>query len=387
MESITLSDMQERIKQALTGALPDSYWVTAEINELKTNSTGHCYLELVEKDETGEALKAKAAATIWASTFRLLKPYFETTTGRALSSGIRVLVKVNVQFHSVYGLCLSITDIDPAYTVGEVELQRRKTIARLKEEGVFEMNRELELPLLPQRIAIVSSEQAAGYGDFINHLHNNDYDFAFRTQLFPSLVQGAGAAQSIIEQLALINEQRKAFDVVVIIRGGGSAADLACFDEYELAAHVAQFPLPVLAGIGHEKDESVVDLVAHAAFKTPTAVANFLIDCFAEQESRLYDAGNTLQCNVQQILQATALHLNSISNRRNMAVRLYFQQAGFRLQSLEKEIHFKNPSTILARGYAVASHRGKSISNANEVRTGDELQITLYKGKLNTQVL
>ncbi len=386
METLSLSDMQQRIKQVLEGALSGSYWITAEINELKTNSAGHCYLELVEKDEAGGTLKAKASATIWAYTFRMLKPYFETTTGRALGAGIRVLVKANVQFHAVYGLSLSITDIDPAYTVGEVELQRRKTIAQLQADGVFDMNRELELPLLPQRVAVISSEQAAGFRDFMNHLHHNEYDFAFHTQLFPSLMQGAGAVQGIIESLSLVNAHRNAFDAVVIIRGGGSVADLACFDDYELAAHVAQFPLPVLTGIGHDKDESVVDMVAHTAFKTPTAVADFLIDCFAGQESRLYDLGNALQQNVRYALQAATNKLVDITNRRNMAMRMCFQQANFRLQLLEKEIHHKNPYTILARGYAVVSHNGQAIRDAAEVKAGDELQVTLYSGRIAAEV-
>jgi exodeoxyribonuclease VII large subunit len=384
--SIRLSDIQQRIKQTLESALTGSYWITAEINELKTNTAGHCYIELIEKDADTNALTAKANAIIWAYSFRLLKPYFETSTGCALAAGIRVLVKAAVQYHPLYGLSLLISDIDPAYTVGELEMLRRKTIARLREDGVFDMNRETLFPLLPQRIAVISSEQAAGYQDFMNHLHHNEYNYAFRTQLFPSLVQGTTAAQSIIANLSLINEQREAFDVVVIIRGGGSAADLACFDEYELAAHVAQFPLPVLTGIGHEKDESVVDLVAHTALKTPTAVADFLIDCVAEQENRLLELEDSMKNIVRQQIQAEQSRLENIVNRQKMAVRLCFQRAHFRLQVLEQAIRYKDPATILARGYAVVSLHGKTLHNADGVHENDRLDITLHKGKIHAVV-
>ncbi len=384
--AVTLLEIQQHIKQALEGALPDSYWVTAEINEIKINSAGHCYLELVERNSEKNVLLAKANATIWAYTFRMLKPYFETATGRPLSAGIRVLVKATVQYHALYGLSLSVTDIDPAYTVGETEMQRRKTIARLQADGVFDMNREVPLPALPQRIAVISSEQAAGYRDFIKHLYHNERQYAFRTQLFPSLVQGSGAVQNIIENLALVYEHKDAFDAVAIIRGGGSAADLACFDEYELALHVAQFPLPILTGIGHEKDESVVDMVAHKALKTPTAVADFLITCFAEEENQLYEWEGTLKDHARQMLQSAKNNLQALVGRQRMAIKLQFQNAGFRLQLLEKEIYHKNPQTILQRGYAIVSHHGKALRNAAQAHRGDELQITLYKGKLNVVV-
>jgi exodeoxyribonuclease VII large subunit len=376
--------MQQRIKQTLEETLSKSYWITAEINELKTNASGHCYLELVEKD--ADTLKARASATIWVYSYRLLKPFFETSAGQPLSAGMRVLVKAAVQYHPLYGLSLSITDIDPAYTVGELEIQRRKTIARLQADGVFDMNRETPFPLLPQRLAVISSEQAAGYRDFMQQLHHNEYGFAFRTQLFPSLVQGAGAAQSIIENLALVNEQSATFDAVVIIRGGGSVADLSCFDDYELALHVAQFPLPVLTGIGHDKDESIVDLVAHWSLKTPTAVADFLIECMAEQEAQLYEWRQALKNIVQQKIQSEKNHLTMMANKQQTAVKLCFQKAHNYLELTARTIRYNNPETILARGYSIVSLNGKAVRNAAEVRENDELKITFHKGSLRAKV-
>jgi exodeoxyribonuclease VII large subunit len=385
-DTISLLDIQQRIKQTLETALPENYWITAEINETKTNSAGHCYLELVEKNAGDNTLLAKASATIWAYTFRMLKPYFETATGRPLGAGMRVLVKASVRYHPLYGLSLSISDIDPAYTVGEVEMQRRQTIARLKEDGVFDMNRELPLPLLPQRLAVISSEQAAGYRDFIKHLSQNEYGYAFRTQLYPSLVQGAGAVDSIIGNLVRISEHQPAYDAVVIIRGGGSAADLACFDEYELAFHVAQFPLPVLTGIGHEKDESIVDRVACHSLKTPTAVADFLVNRLAEAENRLVDGEQRLKQYVHWHLQAAAGQLQALVNRRTTAVKLCFQRTGYQLQMLEKDLYHRNPVNILKRGYAVVSAKGQTLTEASSVAAGDSLQITLYQGKIQATV-
>jgi exodeoxyribonuclease VII large subunit len=382
-ESVTLSEIQQRIKQALEASLPQSYWITAEINELKTNPAGHCYLELVDRD--AGTLKAKASAAIWASSYRLLKPFFETTTGQPLTAGMRILVKAAVQYHPLYGLNLSITDIDPAYTVGELEIQRRKTIARLQADGIFDMNRRLPFPRLPQRLAVISSEQAAGYRDFMQQLHQNEQGYAFYTQLFPSPVQGAGAVQGIIESLARINDRRGAFDAVVIIRGGGSSADLLCFDDYDLSSHVAQFPLPVLTGIGHDKDQSIVDLVAGRSFKTPTAVAGFLVECIAKEHALLQAWEQRLKNTVQQNLQSAKNRLATMTGRQETAVRLRFQKAHDYLDLLSNTIRHKDPQTILARGYAIVSLNGKTLYDAATVNPDDTLNITLSKGSLRAK--
>ncbi|WP_320053848.1 exodeoxyribonuclease VII large subunit [uncultured Acetobacteroides sp.] len=293
MEHYSLFDLQQKIKDSLQSSFPLPIWVVAEIGEIKVNYAGHCYLELIEKDDSDTVkIRAKVSANIWANKFRLLKAYFETSTRIALEQGLKVLVKVDVRFHEVYGLSLNVVDIDPSYTVGEMKLQRNLIIQKLMEEGIVDLNKEVPLPMAPQRIAVISSASAAGYQDFLNHLAANQFGYAFSVELFAAVMQGNEAEASIIAALDCIYSRLNDFDVAVIIRGGGSQTDLVCFDSYAVAANVAQFPIPVLAGIGHDKDESIVDIVAHQSFKTPTAVANFLIDCLAEFEDELVDYAN-----------------------------------------------------------------------------------------------
>jgi exodeoxyribonuclease VII large subunit len=274
-QSLTLSELNMLVKNTLQEGLPNKYTVVAEISEFN-ESRGHAYVELIEKNED-DAVLAKSRATIWASVYRMLKPYFESTTGHFLRAGLKVLVVVTVEFHEVYGLSLNIKDIDPTYTVGDIEKKRQAILQRLEEEGVFDMNKEIDFPLVPQRIAVISSESAAGYGDFIDQLNSNIYDFKFHTKLFQAGMQGEDTERTVIAALETIYEEIDEFDVVVIIRGGGSKSDLAWFDSYQIAVNIAQFPLPILTGIGHERDETVSDTVAYTNLKTPTAVADFLI--------------------------------------------------------------------------------------------------------------
>ncbi len=275
-QKLTLSELNNQIKDALTGAFPSLVWVVAEISELKENRSGHCYLDLIEKE--GNEIIARTRATIWSYTYRMIKPYFETTTGQFFTQGIKILVQVLVEYHPSFGLSLNIKDIDPVYTVGDMALQRKEIINRLQNEGVFDMNRELQLPLVPQKIAVISSATAAGYQDFMNQLENNEFGFRFYTRLFQAVMQGAEAVPSIIRSLEKIYQYEDFFDAVVIIRGGGATADLSSFDNYDLAFHITQFPIPVITGIGHEKDDTIIDLVAHTRLKTPTAVAEFFIN-------------------------------------------------------------------------------------------------------------
>jgi exodeoxyribonuclease VII large subunit len=288
-DKITLFELNQKVKEALSQSFQTKYWVIAEVSEAKENSSGHCYLELIQKDELQNYPKAKARATIWSYTYRMIKPYFETTTGRPISAGIKVLILVEVVFHEVFGYSLNITDIEPNYTIGDIELKRREAIEKLIADGVFDMNKGLPLPMLPKRVAVISSPSAAGLQDFVNQLHANDYGYIIEHTLYTATMQGSSAEESIIAALNKIYEHSHEFDIVVIIRGGGSQADLACFDSYWLATHVAQFPLPIITGIGHEKDISVVDLVAHTKLKTPTAAAEFLLSKFVENESVLQD--------------------------------------------------------------------------------------------------
>ena len=276
-EPITLSELTTRVKEKITSSFPGLVWVIAEISEIRTNRTGHCYLELIEKSPEKDDILAKTRGTIWSFTYRMIKPYFEDATGQQLKAGMKVLFKASVEFHEIYGFSLNIKDIDPNYTLGDIERKKRETIQRLVKEGIIDMNKETYLAPVPQRIAIISSPTAAGYQDFVHQLESNPEGFKIYHKLFPAVVHGDDAPASIVNALDRIFEYEEFFDAVVLIRGGGSSADLMCFDDYDIAANIAQFPLPVLTGIGHERDISVADMVAHTHLKTPTAVAEFII--------------------------------------------------------------------------------------------------------------
>jgi exodeoxyribonuclease VII large subunit len=288
-EKVSLTELQLIIRDSLYLALPDFYWVMAEISELKENSAGHCYLELIEKHPDDKNVRARVKAIIWSKRFMFLKAFFENTTGETLREGLKILVKIKVEYHEVYGLSLIISDIDPAFTIGEMAMKRQLIIKRLEQEGVFTMNKELRFPALPQRIAVISSKNAAGYSDFVNHLKGNSFGYVFYTSLIETSLQGVETEQSVISALDKIALSTHLFDLVVIIRGGGSQSDLSWFDNYNIAYHITQFPLPVITGIGHDKDVSVTDMVANMSLKTPTAVADFLIDSVAGAENYLIE--------------------------------------------------------------------------------------------------
>ncbi len=275
------------MRRVLKDQFAEPLWITAEIASVLENRSGHCYLELVDKCEEEENPVAVAKGTIWAFTYRMLKPYFETTTGRRLEKGMKVLIQAEVVFHELYGFSLNIKDIDPTFTIGDIERTRREIIEQLEQEGIIDMNQNLEMPLLPKNVAVISSPTAAGLGDFLDQLHNNSYGYKFHVKLFPAVMQGEKTTESVIAALDRIYEYEELFDVVVIIRGGGGQADLGSFDSYDMAANVAQFPLPVIAGIGHERDETIVDRVAFVRVKTPTAAAAFLIERFQDFEARI----------------------------------------------------------------------------------------------------
>jgi exodeoxyribonuclease VII large subunit len=285
--AISLSALCKQIKETLSNNLWESVWVVVEISEIRTNSSGHCYLELIEKDEKSDQIIARIKGNIWSYTFRMLRPYFESATGQQLTSGLKILVNGTVEFHEVFGISINIRDIDPTYTLGDLAQRRNLIIKRLREEGVFEMNHDVTQPTVIQRIAIISSPTAAGYEDFVNQLSVNAYGFVFYHKLFPAIVQGDKAEESIINALEQIFSYEHHFDVVALIRGGGSSTDLLCFDSYHIALNIAQFPLPVLTGIGHERDLSICDMVAFAHLKTPTAVAEYIINYNAAFEQNI----------------------------------------------------------------------------------------------------
>lgn len=304
---LTLQQLMAMVKHTLSQGLPGSYWLQAELSECRENATGHCYLEFVEKNERTGGFAAKARGVIWRGVYGLLKPYFERTTGSRLQAGLKVLVKVSVSFHEQYGLSLVVSDIDPTYTLGDMARRRKEILDRLEREGVIGMNRELPLPRLVQRVAVISSGTAAGYGDFCNQLAHNGGGFAFYTRLFPATMQGERVAQSIIGALNAILLTHLPWDAVVIIRGGGAVSDLGGFESYDLANNCAQFPLPIITGIGHERDDTVIDFVANTRCKTPTAVADFLINRMAGEQESLIALATGLR---QQAL--NALHRQSL---------------------------------------------------------------------------
>lgn len=408
-QHITLSELQRQIKQALEGALPLPVWVVAEVSELKVNYSGHCYLELVEKSEPARGgtpiPRAQARAVIWRSQYAMLSAYFEAETGSRLAVGMKILAKVIVSYHELYGLSLQITDLDASYTLGEVERQKQLTIAQLKADGVWDMNREQELPLLTQRIAVVSSAAAAGYRDFCNELQQGGY--AFRTTLFDAVVQGQAAEESVCKALMQVAERQEEFDVVVIIRGGGSASDLSCFNSYRLCSYVAQFPLPIVTGIGHDKDTSVADMVAHTPLKTPTAVAAWLNERMARMDGWLTDVAVQLSELATKATQGEQLRLERMMGevsrlggtyceraRGRMAmfgeqlkgeVARFIERRAMFLQVAETMVEARAPEKILRLGFAVVRCDGRAVTSA-EGLSGREVEIQLAEGKVKAEV-
>jgi len=409
MESYSLLELNQCIRQQLKNTMPGFYWVVAEINELHVNSAGHCFMELIEKAPQSEQITAKARANIWAYHFRMLAPYFETMTRQRLAAGLKVMLQASVEFHELYGLSLQITDIDPAFTVGDLAMQRQAVIQQLMDDGVFDMNRELELPLVPQRIAVISSETAAGYGDFVDQLHHHPQKYAFHHRLFQAIMQGNEAEDSIIRALDQVFECEDEFDVVVLIRGGGSQSDLNCFNSYRLASCIAQFSLPVITGIGHDRDETVADLVACVPLKTPTAVAEFLIHQAASLDNLLQELTRQLSDTVaytiqkstdrlQQLLQRLQSIMHSYIRIRDReihllqlrlanAVQALLLQKRNQIALLEGKLHLLDPVNLLRRGYSITLADGKIVRNAQMLEKGQHIETILYEGKVESVVI
>ena len=385
--AIGLQALQEQVKRHIEDAFLESVWLKAEISECKQNPSGHCYLTLVEKDSRSNALLAKASAVAWASTWRMLKPYFRAQTGRDLEAGMSVLVRVQVSYSVLYGLSLVIYDIDPSFTVGELELARQRTIARLQEEGMFDMNPQLPLPTLPRRLAVISSATAAGYRDFCRHLEGNEYGFRFSVRLFQAVMQGAEAPASIIAALDAVAAEGDSFDAVLILRGGGGAMDLVCFDDYDLAANVAQFPLPVLTAIGHDHDFHVVDMVAHTHVKTPTALADWLVDRFAAEDWQIDLLQQRLHLAVRAKAEAQRGVLEALRLRIAHAVSRRHDDALHALDLLERRIDAVNPRRALERGFLIALKDGRRTSSASRFTPGDRLSVLFLDGTVEAQVI
>ncbi len=432
-EHVTLLELNRLVREVIESEMPSEYWVEAELSECR-ESRGHCYMELVQKDERSATPVARASAKCWASRWFVVRPYFERTAGQPLRVGMKVLLKVYAQFHEAFGFSWIVTDIDPTFTLGDMARKRQEIIRQLKEEGVFDLQRELRLPLFCQHIAVISSETAAGYGDFCRQLAENSNGFQFHVQLFPAVMQGEGVGQSIIaalDEIFTAAGEDDAFDCVVIIRGGGATADLSGFDTLALAENVANFPIPVITGIGHDRDESILDMVSHTHVKTPTAAAAFLVDHLLQVYNAINDCQERMLRLVQQrmsvqhaqlsVLQETITRLFSVVRVRQEARldALYgrltaavaqttlaekakidaFEQRiplllfrtvadrKHRLELLEEKAKSLDPALLLRRGYSITLKDGHALRDASLLRPGDEIETRLEKGIIKSTVI
>ena len=457
---LSLLELNSLVRELIERQMPDEYWVEAELSECR-ESRGHCYMELIQRDERSNTPVARASAKCWASKWLMIRPYFERTTGQVLRAGMKVLLRVYPQFHEAYGFSWIVTDIDPNYTLGDQARRRMEIIRQLKEEGVFDLQRELQLPLFCLHIAVISSQTAAGYGDFCNQLA--DSPFAFRTQLFPATMQGEGVEQSIINALERIYESEKVkvnnekfaaaipsptgtpegnsslfthhsslhFDCVVIIRGGGATSDMSGFDTLLLAENVANFPLPIITGIGHDRDESILDMVSHQRVKTPTAAAAFLIDhaqkCLdaiddaqtrmtryalqrladhksqisnlksqirglfsivkTRQEARLDALYNRMLTRMQQQTTTARATLNLLESKLPLMAERRLQAEHHRIALIEERLKALDPQLLLSRGYSITTKDGRAVRDPSQLKPGDQIETRLEKGTIKSTVI
>lgn len=366
-EKVSLTELQLIIRDSLYLAFPDYYWVMAEIAELKDNSAGHCYIELIEKHPDEKNVKARVRAIIWSNRYRFLKAFFENSTGETLREGLKVLVKIKVEYHEIYGLSLIISDIDPAFTIGEMVIRRQLIIKKLEQEGVFTMNKDLTFPVIPQRIAVISSKNAAGYTDFVNHLNSNGFGYIFYTALIECSLQGTETEQSVINALDRIALKSDLFDLVAIIRGGGSQSDLSWFDSYNIAYHVTQFPLPVLTGIGHDKDVSVTDMVAYLSLKTPTAVADFIIDTVSTAENEIIKTGSEIIDASRLIIEKNRTRVNSSALSLFPVARIMVGGAKDKLSSRIIELNNRGKELIYKANLIPEKNKSRLLSSVNSL--------------------
>jgi exodeoxyribonuclease VII large subunit len=373
------------VRDAIEMQLPDEYWVEAELSECRERG-GHCYLELIEKDEHTNTPVARASAKCWRQTWQMLQPHFERVTGQPLHAGLKVLLRVYAQFHEAYGFSWIVTDIDPTYTIGDMARKRQEIIRQLKEEGVFDLQRELCIPMFAQRIAVISAAGAAGYGDFIRQLEENDYGFKFEVQLFPAIMQGEQVEQSIIKALNSIYSRIPDFDVVCILRGGGATADLSGFDTLALAENVAQFPLPIITGIGHDRDESILDMVSNTRVKTPTAAAALLIDNLLQVLTRIDSAQQRISTAINQRFATQKARLDSLQTLLPVLAQRFLSNAKHRLELIEIQLQSYDPQLLLRRGYSITLHNGCAVRDPQQLKAGDEIETRVEKGIIKSTV-
>ena len=409
METLSLLELNGRVKSTIQFEMPDAYWVQAEISSISPSGQGHCYLELVQKDATGRSFLAKAKANIWRGTWLKLKPYFEAQTGETLKVGMKVLLQVTVTFHEVYGYSLVVQDIDPTYTMGDMARRRKEILEQLTKDGVIGLNKELEIPDLPNRIAVISSATAAGWGDFRNQLDGNIYGFRFYVKLFPALMQGDDVERSVISALNAVADRRDDFDLVVIIRGGGAVSELSCFDSYNLAFNIANFPLPVIIGIGHERDDTVADVVAHTKVKTPTAAAEFIINRVFDTATRLEDLTRRMGDAVQDRMNSENVRIERLSQklpslfavlkarqeqlletvwiRSVNGVRNLLTAQTHKLEIVDKTLSAADPAVILKRGYSLTRAGGRVVKCASDLKRGDRLTTVFADGSVESEIV
>ena len=415
---LSLRQLNLMVRDAIETSLPDEYWVEAELSECREHS-GHCYMELIEKDELSNTPVARASAKCWRQTWMMVKPYFERVTGQPLRAGMKVLLQVYAQYHEAYGFSWIVSDIDPTYTIGDMARKRQEIIRQLKEEGVFDLQRELSIPTFAKRIAVISAQNAAGYGDFCRQLEDNEYGFRFEVTLFPAIMQGEQVEQSIIAALNQIYKLQNNhvshlspltshFDCVVIIRGGGATADLSGFDTLALAENVAQFPLPIITGIGHDRDESILDMVSHTRVKTPTAAAAYLIDNLRRIWERITEAeafinqyvGERLRYQQQHISQLATLiptlalqrlsdskhRIEMTESRLPVAIERRLTDQKHRIERLSILLQGFDPQLLLARGYSITLHNGKAVHDPMQLKAGDEIETRVEKGTIRSVI-
>ncbi len=445
----SLYELNRRIREAIYLSFPETYLITAEIASIRCDNKGHCYVDLIEKDDT--TIIAQMGARIWASTYKILSDEFQKATGINLSKGLKILLNASLNFHERYGLSLIIHDIDPSYTIGEMARKRKEIIDRLTKEGILDRNKKIPLPLVPQKIAVISSRQAAGYEDFINHLDHNPYGYSFSITFHESSMQGDRAEISLLNALSLCERDKEGIDVIAIVRGGGAKADLDCFDSYDIGKKIALMPLPVIVGIGHERDKTVMDEVSHTSVKTPTAAAGFLIDRLRSFEDTIDTLSQRLLNGAKRIRENNLRSLMTLSkfletttksiliknryridlfsksifntkrflNRQNSTLSTISEK--FRLlaikdiEGLEKNlqnlssslinstkrflskedeilitktnsINHLNPLNVLRRGYSITCHDHKALKSADNILKGDTIKTLLYKGKIESKV-
>ena len=381
----TLRQLNLMVRDAIEMQMPDEYWVEAELSECRERG-GHCYMELIEKEEQTNTPVARASAKCWRQTWQILQPHFERVTGQPLHAGLKVLLRVYAQYHEAYGFSWIVTDIDPTYTIGDMARKRQETIRQLKEEGVFDLQRELRIPLFAKRIAVISAAGAAGYGDFCRQLEDNEYGFKFEVTLFPAIMQGEQVELSVISALNKIYEQSpNTYDVVVIIRGGGATADLSGFDTLALAENVAQFPLPIITGIGHDRDESILDMVSNTRVKTPTAAAALLIDNLRQVLERLNIAQQRISM-AGHIITDARHRIEMLQQRLSVSIERIITNQKHHLSQLELLLQNYDPQRLLSRGYSITLHNGHAVRDPQQLKAGDELETRVEKGTIKSIV-